>query len=434
MRKLLLIGLLPMLLALAPCEHLRAQLTPAERQLTDYVDAHFEASIRLLTNTVNINSGTLNLEGVRKVGEIYARELQQLGFTTEWVNEPDSLHRAGHLVATHHGRAKGKHLFLIGHLDTVFEPDMPAGPYTMLNDSTATGQGVNDMKGGDVVIISALKALASTGQLKDMNIIAYFTGDEERSGTPHAVARHDFIERAKTCEIALAFETAKGLNTVAAARRGASGWTLDITAKTGHSAGILTDSSGDGAIYEAARILNTFREQLGNEQYLTFNPGLIVGGSDIQVDPQDARGTALGKTNIISPAAHVTGDLRFLSDGQKDSARQKMRAIVAASLPGTHSTIRLSDGLPAMPPTAGNLRLVGVISQVTTDLGLGPTVGGDPGARGAGDISDIAQYLDCLDGLGASGTGAHKARETINLKEYPWLIKRAAILLARLAD
>ncbi|HXB32961.1 MAG TPA: M20/M25/M40 family metallo-hydrolase, partial [Puia sp.] len=337
-------------------------------------------------------------------------------------------------VATHHGSSKGKHLFLIGHLDTVFEPDMPAGPYTMLNDSTATGQGVNDMKGGDVVIISALKALAATNQLKDMNIIAYFTGDEERSGSPHVVARRDFIERARTCDIALAFETAKGLNTIAAARRGSSGWTLDITAKTGHSAGILTDSSGDGAIYEAARILNTFREQLGNEQYLTFNPGLIVAGSDIQIDPQDARGTALGKTNIISPAAHVTGDLRFLSDGQRDSARQKMRAIVAASLPGTHSTIRFSDGLPAMPPTAGNLRLLSIVSQVTIDLGLGSAVAGDPGARGAGDISDIAQYIDCLDGLGASGTGAHKAGETINLREYPWLIKRAALLLARLAD
>jgi glutamate carboxypeptidase len=426
--RLLLFVLLPALTLTA-----RAQLSPTERQLTDYVDAHIEASIRLLVNSVNINSGTLNIEGVKKVGAIYAHELQQLGFTIEWVNEPDSLHRAGHLVATHHGK-KGKHLFLIGHLDTVFEPDMPPGPYTKLNDSTATGQGVNDMKGGDVVIITALQALASTGQLKDMNCIVYFTGDEERSGSPHAVARQDFIARARTCDIALAFEAAKGLNTVAAARRGASGWIVDITAKTGHSAGILTDSSGDGAIYEAARILNTFREQLGNEQYLTFNPGLIVGGSEIQIDPQDARGTALGKTNIISPAAHITGDLRFLSNGQKDSARQKMQAIVASSLPGAHATIRFSDGLPAMPPTAGNLRLVNIVSQITTDLGLGPTIDGDPGVRGAGDISDIAQYLDCLDGLGASGTGAHKAGETINLKEYPWLIKRAAILLARLAD
>jgi glutamate carboxypeptidase len=390
-----------------------------------------EAAMQLLINSVNINSGTLNIAGVKKVGEIYAAELKKLGFTIEWINEPDSLHRAGHLVATHPGK-KGKKLFLIGHLDTVFEPDMPAGPYTVLNDSTATGQGVNDMKGGDVVMITALQALDAAGQLKDMNIVAYFTGDEERSGSPHAIARKDFVERAKTCDIALAFESAMGLNTVAAARRGASGWTLDVTAKTGHSATVFSDSAGNGAIYEAARILNSFREQLSTEKYLTFNPGFMVGGSTITVDPQDARGEATGKTNIIAPSAHVTGDLRFLTETQLLAARDKMRTIVASSLPGTHASIRFSDGLAAMEPTPGNLKLVTQLSKVTQDMGLGETVAGDPGARGAGDISDIAKYMDCLDGLGASGKGAHKAGETINLREYPLLIKRAAVFLYRL--
>ena len=409
----------------------KAQLTNPEKKAIDYIDHHIQEATQLLITSVNINSGTLNIAGVKKVGDLYAAELKKLGFTIEWVSEPDSLHRAGHLVATHPGK-KGKKLFLIGHLDTVFEPDMPAGPYTVLDDSTATGQGVNDMKGGDVVMITALQALDAAGQLKDMNIVAYFTGDEERSGSPHSVARKDFIERAKTCNIALAFESAIGLHTVAASRRGASGWTLDVTAKTGHSATVFTDSAGNGAIYEAARILNSFREQLSTEKYLTFNPGFIVGGSTIAVDPQDARGEATGKTNIISPSAHVTGDLRFLTEAQLLAAREKMRTIVAASLPGTHATIHFSDGLPAMEPTPGNLGLVAQLNKTTGDLGIGETLAGDPGARGAGDISDIAKYLDCLDGLGASGKGAHKAGETINLKEYPLLIKRAAIFLYRL--
>ncbi|MES1161338.1 MAG: M20 family peptidase, partial [Bacteroidota bacterium] len=128
-----------------------------------------------------------------------------------------------------------------------------------------------------------------------------------------------------------------------------------------------------------------------------------------------------------------TGDLRFLSESQKNAAREKMQAIVSASLPGTHSSIRFTDGLPAMEPTSGNLRLVKEVDQITKDMGIGGTYAGDPGSRGAGDISDIAQYLDCLDGLGASGNGAHKAGETINLKEYPLLIQRAAILLYRLS-
>ena len=409
----------------------KAQLTAPEKKAIAYINDHMDATMQLLIQSVNINSGTLNIPGVKKVGDLYGEILEKLGFTIEWVAEPDSLHRAGHLVATHKGK-KGKKLFLIGHLDTVFEPDMPAGPYTVLNDTTATGQGVNDMKGGDVVMIAALQALQAGGQLKDMNIVAYFTGDEERSGFPHNVARKDFVERAKTCDIALGFESAMGLHTVAAARRGASGWALDVTARTGHSSQVFTDSAGFGAIYEAARILNTFREQLGHEQYLTFNPGLIVGGSGVKLSDQDARGEALGKTNIISPSAHVTGDLRFLSEARKNAAREKMKAIVATNLPGTQATISFTDGLPAMEPTAGNLALVTQLDKVTRDMGIGGTVAGDPGARGAGDISDIAQYMDCLDGLGASGSGAHKAGETINLKEYPLLIQRAAVFMYRL--
>ncbi|MFN5985945.1 MAG: M20/M25/M40 family metallo-hydrolase, partial [Chitinophagaceae bacterium] len=138
-------------------------------------------------------------------------------------------------------------------LDTVFEPDMPANPFTMINDSTATGQGANDMKGGDVVMIIALQALQAQGLLKDAAITAYFTGDEEHAGYPREVSRGDFIERAKKAEVALAFEGANGLRSVATARRGASGWKLEVNAKTGHSSGVFTPYAGYGAIYEAAR-------------------------------------------------------------------------------------------------------------------------------------------------------------------------------------
>lgn len=409
-----------------------AQLSKEEKKIIEYIKAHYGEAEELLIESVNINSGTLNVEGVRKVGAVYRRELDKLGFTTEWVDLPDSLRRAGHLVASRKG-TQGKRLFLIGHLDTVFELDMEFSPYQKLNDSTATGQGVNDMKGGNVVMIAALKALHELGFLKNTQIIAYFTGDEESSGSPHAVARKDFIERAKTTDIALGFEGAQGLNTVAVARRGIGGWILNVTAKTGHSAGIFSESAGYGAIYEAARIINEFRTQLKDEKYLTFNPGLISGGSEIRLDPANARMEAIGKTNIISPAAAVAGDLRFISEVQRDKAREKMKAIVAQSLNGTSATISFTDGLPAMEPTEGNYNLVKYLDRITRDIGIGETKAGDPGARGAGDISDIAKYVDSLDGMGASGSGAHKPGEVINLKEFPLLIQRAALMIYRLS-
>ncbi|MFV8357152.1 M20/M25/M40 family metallo-hydrolase [Flavobacterium sp. XS1P32] len=408
-------------------------LSNTEKKIVAYVNEHLPETKDLLVKTVNINSGTLNIEGVKKVGAIYSAELEKAGLKSEWINLPDSLQRAGHLVATKKG-TKGKRIFIIGHLDTVFEPNMPANNWTMLNDSTATGQGAIDMKGGDVVVIAALQALKNLGLLDNASIIVYFTGDEERAGLPISVSRKDFITRAQQCDVALGFETAIGFNTVTTARRGASSWTLNVNAKTGHSQGIFSSNSGYGAIYESARILNDFRLQLSQEKYLTFNPGLIVGGSEMNYDADKAKGDAIGKTNIISPTVTVVGDLRFLTDEQKETAREKMKAIVANNLNGTKATISFSDGIPEMAPKEGNNRLLATIDSISQDMGIGKTVAGDPGSRGAGDISYIAKYVDCIDGLGSSGKGAHAAVETINLKEFPYLIQRAAILIYRLTQ
>lgn len=410
--------------------HAQSQLSATEQKIAKTIDQQWSTTLALLQQSVDINSGTYNIKGVRAVGDLYANELRALGFTVEWVSLPDSMQRAGHLVAYRKG-AQGKKLFLIGHLDTVFEPDMPANPFTKLNDSTATGQGVNDMKGGDVMIIAALKALHANGLLDNTSITVYMTGDEENAGYPREISRGDFISRAKEHDIALAFETASGLQTIATARRGASGWHLEVEGKQAHSSGVF-GSAGYGSIYEAARIINGFRDRLSKEQYLTFNPGLIIGGSELNYNEEAQQGEVSGKTNIISPRTVANGDLRFISEEQKENARSVMREIVAQSLPGTKATIRFVDGIPSMPPTEGNTQLAAQLSSVSEAMGLGKVNPGNPGSRGAGDISYVAQYLDCLDGLGASGRGAHAPGETINLYEFPKLTKRTAVFLYRL--
>jgi glutamate carboxypeptidase len=410
---------------------LAQQLSPVERELLSIIDKNYQETVALLEETVNINSGTFNLEGVREVGRVFEREFAKIGFETEWITLPDSLRRAGHFVATRKG-TKGKKLFFIGHLDTVFEKDMPFYPFTMVDENTAKGQGVNDMKGGNVMIFATLKAMHELGLLEDRTVTVYFPGDEENAGNPSWVSRLDFVERAKQHDYALGYETAQGFNIATIARRGASGWTLKTTGRQVHSSGVFRESVGFGAIYEAARILNQFREELAGEQYLTFNPGQIIGGSDIAYDEITGEGSALGKTNIVSREAFVTGDLRFLGEPQKEAAREKMRQIVAQNLNGTTAEINFEDGIPSMPPTEGNMALVDMLSKVSIDMGFGEVKAGDPGSRGAGDISYVADYLDCIDGLGASGTGAHSPAETINMKQYPDLLKRSSLFVYRL--
>ena len=285
------------------------------------------------------------------------------------------------------------------------------------------------MKGGDVILLFALKALEEAGALKDTQIVVALHGDEEHGGDPEVISRGDIVEAAKRSDLALAFETATGFNYGTVARRGASSWQLKVKGKRAHSGGVFNKNTGAGAIYEAARILNSFYEQL-QEQYLTFNPGLIVGGSTAAID--GVSGTADGKTNVVAETAIVNGDLRFISEEQKVKARQRMRQIVEQHLPQTDAEIVFEDGIPSMPPTQGNLDLLAYLNKVSIDLGMGEVKPWDPGQRGAGDISYVAPYISGIDGLGAMGTGAHTLSETINLRTFADLTKRTAILIYRL--
>jgi glutamate carboxypeptidase len=404
-----------------------ATLTPEETRIRDYVRAHHEEDVALLERAVNISSGTQNVEGVRRVGDLFGAELKALGFDVRWAEMPAGMRRAGHLVAERKG-TRGPRLLLIGHLDTVFEGE---GQRFVRQDTIARGAGTADMKGGDVAIIGALRALNAAGALEGAQIIVVMTGDEESAGAPLTLARKDLIDAAKRSDIALAFEGGRASG-ASISRRGASSWTLTVTGQQGHSAGVFTAGAGYGAIYETARILDGFRRELTGEPTLTFNPGLIAGGTELRRDSSGTTVTASGKMNIISPTTVASGDLRFLRESQKDSTRARMRAIVAQHLPGTNAEITFQDMYPAMPPTAAGQALLAQFDGVSRSLGYGPVQGDPPQSRGAGDVSFVAPFITGMDGLGVSGRGSHSPNESVNLNSLRMAAERAAILMRRL--
>lgn len=403
-------------------------LTAVESRIRDAVGSHYESAIDLLRRSVNIPSGTGNLRGVREVGDLFGAELASLGFESRWVSMPDSMRRAGHLVATHRG-SSGPRLLLIGHLDTVYEG---AGQEWVREDTVARGAGTSDMKGGDVAIILALRALADAGRLKDMNIIVVMTGDEESAGSPIPVARAALLDAARESDIALAFEG--GTATQAAiGRRGSSGWILEIKARQGHSSGVFSDGSGYGAAYEGARIIDEFRRSMVGERGLTFNVGVMASGTNLAVDTSGAMRVD-GKSNIIAPVFRAVGDLRFLTEAQKDSARARMRSIVSRPLKGAEPAITFQDRYPAMPVIAEGERLLQIFDATSRALGY-PSVGTSaPESRGAGDISFVAPIIPGIDGLGVAGSGAHSPRELVYLPSLRLSAERAAVFMSRLVD
>ena len=406
------------------------KLSKTERKIIQQVEKNHEESIAFLEKVVNMNSGTLNLEGVKKVGAVFQEAFKAIGFNTRWIEMPEEMNRAGHLFASIKGN-KGKKLLLIGHLDTVFEENSPFQNFERM-DSIAFGPGANDMKGGDVIALYALKALYELNLLDKASITVAFTGDEESTGKPLALSRKDLIDAGKEADIALGYETASGFNYATIARRGASGWKVETQGKRAHSSGIFNDRVGAGAIFEMSRILNAFYEEVRGEESLTFNPGTLLGGTFVDYDKQNSSGSVFGKSNVVAQKAVVNGGLRFISEEQKEEARAKMRTIVSQNLPQTSATIEFIDSYPAMKPSEGNLAVLEILNQVSQDLNLGEVLPHDPLKRGAADISFVANFTDGIDGLGMMGSGAHTPQETVNLNTMNALIQRSAILIYRL--
>jgi glutamate carboxypeptidase len=403
------------------------QISQQQAALVRSIDEQGQAPIALLERIVNINSGTFNTAGVLEVGKVLEHEFQALGFTVQWV-PMDAVKRAPSLVAERKGH-HGKRVLLIGHMDTVFEPSSPFQKFVRDGD-TAVGPGTGDMKGGIVIILSALKALKNVGVLDGATITVFLTGDEESVGDPPEIARKALVAAAKNSDAVLSFEpeiSQAGKDYAVTARRGSTFWELRVQAKSGHSSQIFSSSMGDGAIFELSRILSQFHDTL-REPNMTYSVGMALGGSNIKVE-SSGEASLFGKANIVPGEARASGDIRALYPEQLAHAKEKMQSIVARSLPGTNAEIRFTDDYPPMQPTPGNLALLAKLNEANRALGVPEMEAIDPMSRGAGDASFVAPFADVLDGIGAPGAGFHAPGESVDLSRMPLQSKRAALLV-----
>jgi len=246
------------------------------------------------------------------------------------------------------------------------------------------------------------------------------------------------VALARESDLALAFEGSirrpgpgVAQDMASYARRSSGNWVLKVKAKSGHSGQVFREGYGYGAVYEAARILDAFRQKL-IEPDLTFNVGTFVGGTEVATDEATARSTAFGKTNVIAKEALVQGDLRYLTPEQGARARERMREIVAASLPHAEATIEFAETYPPQAPAEAGRHLLEMYSKASEDAGYGPIGTLAPADRGAGDVQFVAPYIPGLDGLGAAGRGAHTDAEDVEVASLERGAARAAILIYRL--
>ncbi|HEX3674200.1 MAG TPA: glutamate carboxypeptidase [Rhizomicrobium sp.] len=344
--------------------------------------------LALLASLVNIDSGTGDAEGGRKVEAVLIPRLKALGASIQTVPaEADGL--PDNLVATWSGTGKAR-ILLIGHIDTVFGPGTAAQrPYRVEGDH-ARGPGVADEKGGVVEGLTALKILHDMGFANFAKITFLMETSEER-GSPGT--RGLIKKLLADADVEFNLEPGDPVDMLTVWRKGSATFHIDVAGKAAH-AGVNPQDGHNAAV-------ELLHQLAGLEAFPHSGPGLTVNLTVIRAGE---------RANIIPDAAsaQVNVRVRQMADLDRVEAALKKNA-QTVSVPGTTVTISREPAYPPLSDNAPTMALAARAQAIYAGIGKKIETGGNGGASESALAA--AEGVPALDGLGPVGGGFHSADE-----------------------
>jgi glutamate carboxypeptidase len=374
--------------------------------LVEWLRPREAAMTRLLGQFVRAESPSFDKAAVDRFGGIVAAEWRRRGARVTLVRQRE---RGDHVRAEWSPRgnqAKGQ-ILVLGHLDTVYGLGTLAGMPFRLARGRAHGPGTLDMKGGLVIALFAVDALAGTGRAPQKRIVFLWTSDEEiGSGTSRAV-----IEReARRSNAVLVLEPASGLDgRVKTGRKGVGEMEIIATGRAAHAG--LNPEDGINAIEEIARQIARLSRWNQPSRGITVNAGMIEGGT---------------RTNVIPENARVLVDVRAVRAADMRALERKFRTL-RPNLRGAKLQIRGGFNRPPMEQKT-SAALYAKARALAKEIGV--TLGEAYVGGGSDGNFTAALGVPTLDGLGAVGEGAHSPGENIVIRA---LAQRAALVASLLA-
>jgi glutamate carboxypeptidase len=349
--------------------------------------------LQLLEQAVNIDSGTGDVEGGRKVAALLAPRLQALGMSIETVPaEIPGL--ADNTIATLKGTGKGR-ILMIGHLDTVFDPGTVARrPYRAEGD-TAYGPGVGDEKGGVIQGLYALELLKQLG-FRDFKQIVFLIETSEERGSP---GTRKLIDRLlEDADVELNLEPGDSPDVITVWRKGSSSFYIDVKGRAAHAG--VAPQDGRNAALELINQLKAIEQFPKSGDGLTANLTLMSAGSRYNVIPEDA-------SAAINVRIREKADAEKVADALEASAKTTV-------IPDTKVTVRREASFPPLPNNAATDALAVRAQAIYAGLGLTLGTGGNGGASESALAAEAG--VPALDGLGPVGGGFHSEKEYLDLK------------------
>lgn len=382
-------------------------LTALGREVGERLPAYVET----LRELVAIDSGSRDVEGVRRAGDRVAALLRDLGMSVERpVGESQGGSAAPAVVARAEGTGSLR-VLLCGHLDTVFEPGTAARrPFRVDEAGRATGPGVSDDKGGLLAGVLALQALDAVG-FRDYAVLTLVLVPDEEVGSPSSRAL--LAGLASSHDLALCLECAREDGSAVVGRKGVADAVLEVQGRSAH-AGIEPDR-GVSAAVAVAHLALDLHALNGEWPDVSVNVGVLQAGE---------------RPNVVAARGSVVADVRAESVESFDSVVSRIRWL--AGRPGVpEASISLRLEAPAPPWQADGRSLAiaerarGVAGRLGIDLPLART-------GGAADANLLAAHgLPVLDGLGPVGGNDHSADEWLDLTS---VVPRATLLAGLVAD
>jgi glutamate carboxypeptidase len=356
---------------------------------------------RLLGRFVRAESPSIDKAAMDRFGRMVASEWRRRGAGVTLLRQRE---KGDHVRAEwnpQRNRVRGQ-ILVLGHMDTVYGLGTLARKPFRLARGRAFGPGAFDMKGGLVIALFAVDALAATGRMPEKRIVFLWTSDEEiGSGT----SRETIEREARRSDAVLVLEPAAGLaGSVKTGRKGVGEIEIVAAGRAAHAG--LNPAEGVNAIEEIA--LQIARVSRWNEprRGITVNPGMIEGGT---------------RTNVIPDRARVVVDVRAERAADMRVLERKFRAL-SPILRGAKLQIRGGFNRPPM-----ERKNCAALYATARDLAkeMGVTLGEAHVGGGSDGNFTAALGVPTLDGLGAVGEGAHSPDENIVMRALP---ERAALL------
>ncbi|MEW6266922.1 MAG: M20 family metallopeptidase [Thermodesulfobacteriota bacterium] len=370
-----------------------------------FIDAHREDTLRLWQEIVNMESGSGNKKGVDAVAARLAQVLEATGAATRIVE----MERAGNMLVAEIGAGRLKPgVAFMGHMDTVFaEGTVARRPFTV-QDGRAYGPGVLDMKGGIVTMVCAIQALNAAGYThRPLKVI--LAGDEEIAHKESNTAERFMIE-VRGLTAAFNCETGFPDDGIVVGRKGTATFTLEVNGIAVHAGN--EPENGRSAILEMAHKVIDIQNLTDWEAGITFNVGVIQGGTVVNAVPDHAK---------------IEAEVRYPDPEQFPTVRERIQSVASKThVHGTSTKVTMTPGIAPMRTTEGVQRLFAVVARSYAENGWGT-----PYQKFVGGGSDAAYSVmagvPTVCAMGVKGGKNHSPHEFAIVES---LFERAKLLVA----